>query len=176
MLTKCYLFHNKFVTPFTLCEISTNLNFVYLLFMGRFMWLSVKKYSLVSFSCFLMTGCISTTPIKSLTKSDPKIFQTNEKNKEIVMIMRDNKLCKEEEKDKKKCPINFYIDDFKAGTFYVNNEQKYFLQPNKYTIKVKNCTDHCETSELEIDLTNQLQKRNFTLSIDAEDRPFIIQN
>jgi hypothetical protein len=136
---------------------------------------TLKPLLFLGLNSFIISACVSTTPLQSLINSDPKLFQANEKNKELVTFMRDEKLCKEELSNKKKCPINLYIDDFKAGTFYVNNTQKYYLEPNKYTIKVKNCTVDCETTQFEIDLTDQLQKKQFTLSIDNDDRPFITQ-
>lgn len=136
---------------------------------------TLKTLFFLGLNGLILSGCVSTAPLQSLIKSDPKLFQANEKNKELVTFMRDEKLCKEELSNKKKCPINLYIDDFKAGTFYVNNTQKYYLQPNKYTIKVKNCTVNCETTELELDLTDQLQKKQFILSVDNDDRPFITQ-
>lgn len=136
--------------------------------------LSSRLLAILSVSVILLAGCNSFNNIKKYSKPKNLLFQDSE-NKELLNVLRDEKLCDRENIKDQSCPIDFYIDDFKSGTFFVNTHTTYYLKPQKYILKVKNCTKNCFTNEVEIDLTNQLQNRSITLTIDGNNRPFIIQ-
>ena len=123
------------------------------------------------------TSLISCTTLTSnYQKPVDLIFQskTTEKN-QMILVSRDQKLCAEDTLEKQDCPINFYIDDYKSGQFYINNQAKYYLQPATYTLKVKNCTTECSTHAINIDLSNGGQNRSFVISVDENAKPFITQ-
>lgn len=104
------------------------------------------------------------------------LFQdkTSEKN-QMIQVKRDSKLCADDTAELQNCPVNFYIDDYKAGEFYINNQAQYYLHPNTYTLKVKNCTTECRINELQVDLTTELQNREFVISVDENALPFLTQ-
>lgn len=89
-------------------------------------------------------------------------------------VQRDDRLCEDDKVDDQKCPIKFYIDDFKAGDFYINNTTTYYLKQNEYELTVKNCKEQCKVFHTKININEQLPIVNLVLSIDHEGKPFII--
>lgn len=104
------------------------------------------------------------------------LFQnkTTEKN-QMIQVSRDSILCAEDTAELQNCPVSFYIDDYKAGEFYINNQAQYYLHPNTYTLKVKNCTTECRVNEIQIDLNTDIPNREFVISIDENAMPFLTQ-
>ena len=111
------------------------------------------------------------------SKPDNLMFHDQKiKNGIQVTVQRDDKLCASDTIDKQNCPISFYIDNFKAGDFYINNRVNYYLKSDKYNLKVKNCTNNsCKSCDVDIKATNQ-NLNNFTLSVDEKDFPLILEN
>lgn len=89
--------------------------------------LMIRSGSLVLLS-LLLTAC--GTPLSTYNKPSNLLFQQKDGNSnQVIHVYRDNKLCLNDDKNRQVCPINFYIDDFKAGTFYINNKANYYLNP-----------------------------------------------
>lgn len=136
----------------------------------------MNKYIAALMLIMPLSACVY-TPEKSYQSPSNLLFQsTSEKNNQKINVQRDDKLCAGDTAEKQNCPIDFYIDDFKSGTYFINNKATYNLQPNTYNLKVKNCTDKCSTFELNVKVDDQLQNRDFILSVDNEGKPFIIYN
>lgn len=108
--------------------------------------------------------------------NEPKnlLFQNNTKDTFRIYVQRDDKLCADDTLDKQNCQIKFYIDDFKAGDFYINNQANYYLKENKYKLSVKNCTTECQVNEIYFCVNEQLKNNEINLSVDANGKPFII--
>lgn len=96
-------------------------------------------------------------------------------NTKLVNVMRDNKICQGDTLSSQKCPIDFYIDNMKSGTFYVNNKAVYNLDNNTYNFKVKNCTEDCIESSYNFNISDT-NKNNLILSVDKNGKPFIIRS
>ena len=126
----------------------------------------------VSAVAIILTACSMSSNYK---RSVNLLFQEKsaEKN-QVIHVKRDKKLCGEDSAKQQECPISFYVDDFKAGTFYINNQANYNLYPNTYTLKVKNCTTKCDSHEIDIKIDDELTNREFILSVDKDGKPFII--
>lgn len=104
-------------------------------------------------------------------------FQDNSNGRnQVLHVERDEKLCNDDTLENQKCPINLYIDNFLAGSFYANNRATYYLKPELYSFKVKNCTtEECKTCDIDIRV-DQLTDRKFTLTVDALGKPFIVNS
>lgn len=130
---------------------------------------------------FYTALCISISSCSILNKQDnyekplALLFQNKEIDSIKIHVQRDDKLCEDETNNKQDCPIKLYVDDFKSGEFFTNNEAFYYLKPNEHSLKVKNCTSDCSNYELKINLNNQLEYVTYVLSIDNESNPIIIQ-
>ncbi|MFA3130278.1 OmpA family protein [Acinetobacter pittii] len=111
------------------------------------------------------------------SKPNNSLFQDQKiKNSSRINVQRDEQLCADDTVDKQNCPISFYIDNFKAGDFYINNQANYYLKPEQYNFKVKNCTENsCQSCEVEFNTINEAVN-NFTLSVDEKGFPFILEN
>lgn len=111
------------------------------------------------------------------SKPNNLLFQDQKiENSSRITVQRDEQLCADDTIDKQNCRISFYIDNFKAGDFYINNQANYYLKPEQYNFKVKNCTESsCQSCEVEINTTNGAGN-NFTLSVDGKGSPFILEN
>ncbi|MDM1758550.1 hypothetical protein HX127_13480 [Acinetobacter sp. 256-1] len=121
-----------------------------------------------------LSACTQLTTVSEKNKPKNLSFINKELNTKPIHVQRDEKLCDEEKENNKDCPIKFYIDDFKAGDFYINNTTTYYLKPNEYVLSVKNCKEECKTYHTKLVINNQFQSVNIILSLDNKDRPFII--
>lgn len=121
-----------------------------------------------------LTACLSTVPY-----SKPSNLRFQEKvigDSQEINVRRDQTLCSVDTLDKQNCPINFYIDNILAGSFYANNSANFVLKSNNYNFKVKNCTEEsCQTCDVDLK-TDTIENKNFTLSVDDEGKPFILNN
>lgn len=98
------------------------------------------KRSLLCFSLIAsISACSSITPQDKFSKPKKLLFINNELSTLPLQVQRDERLCDDEKSDDQNCPIKFFIDDFKAGEFYINNSTTYYLKPNEYELTVKNC-------------------------------------
>lgn len=123
-----------------------------------------------------LSACVH-SPQNAYQSPSNLLFQTaSEKNNQKINVQRDNKLCAEDSVEKQNCPIDFYIDDFKSGTYFINNKATYNLKPDTYNFKVKNCTDKCSTYDVNLKVDDQLENRDLILSVDTQGKPFIIYN
>jgi len=105
------------------------------------------------------------------------LFQNSDQQKtESIQIRRDTKLCSEDTIEKQNCPIDLYINNFKAGTYYIENSATYYLEPGVHNLKAKNCTDKCLSDKLDININNSNKDQYFILSVDEEGKPIIIQS
>lgn len=120
-----------------------------------------------------LTACIS----NQYTKPTNLRFQDkSQTNNQVIQVQRNGELCAGDTPDKQNCPINFYIDNILAGNFYVNNSTAYNLKSETYNFKVKNCTDEsCQTCDVDLQ-TNTIENQSFTLSVDTQGQPFILDN
>lgn len=130
----------------------------------------LKLLATISTLSLALTACVSTNYLKPINLH----FQDKNKvNSESIHVKRDSLLCSDDQLDQQNCPIDFYIDSFKAGTFYVNNHAKYYLKPETYNFKVKNCNStECKSCDVDIQ-PNQLTDKTFILSVNSEGKPFI---
>ncbi|RKG36335.1 cell envelope biogenesis protein OmpA [Acinetobacter guerrae] len=122
----------------------------------------------------MVTSCAS----NSYSKPSALRFQKNTQDyNQLIYVKRDGKLCAGDTKDDQNCPIHFYLDNIESGKFYVNNSAKYYLRPEVYNFKVKNCTGekNCESCDVDLQL-NHLKDRNFLVSVDDAGKPFILNN
>ena len=121
-----------------------------------------------------LTACLSTGQY-----SKPSNLRFQEKvivDSQEINVRRDKTLCSKDTLDKQNCPINFYIDNILAGSFYANNSANFILKSNNYNFKVKNCTEgSCQTCDVDLN-TDTIENKNFTLSVDVEGKPFILNN
>lgn len=135
----------------------------------------IKKLALVVWGITSLTACSTMFGNATFDKPSHLLFQQKNPDSIVIQIKRDDKLCQGDQLNDQKCPIKFYIDDLKAGDFYVNNKTKYYLSPNDYVLKVKNCAVNCFVSDLKISLNSSKNNMTYTLSLDESDKPYIIQ-
>jgi OmpA-OmpF porin, OOP family len=122
--------------------------------------------------CLGMSACTTFNPYN---QPENLRFQKKTIDKtQLLHVKRDQKLCASDTADKQDCPIDFYIDDIKSGTFYINNSVNYHLKSESYNFKVKNCNaDTCQSCDVDLN-AEKLASREFTLSVDSEGKPFIL--
>ena len=133
------------------------------------------KTILIGFT--LAVSLSACTTLKSQNKHDKPLnllFINKEQNSFPLQVQRDERLCDDDKAHNQNCPIKFYIDDFKAGDFYINNTTTYYLKPNEYELTVKNCKEKCKIFHTKINISEQLPSVNLVLSVDQEGKPFII--
>lgn len=119
------------------------------------------------------TACVSTP---YLEPENLRFQDKNQTNIHAISLKRDNRLCNQDTEMNQKCPIDFYIDNFKSGSFYINNYAKYFLKPETYNFKVKNCIDDsCLSCDIDV-AVDKLVDPIFLLSVDDAGKPFISNN
>lgn len=105
--------------------------------------------------------------------SDVRFFDKKSANTQAITVKRDGQLCADDTADQQNCPITFYIDNIKAGNFYINNSVDYQLKPETYNFKVKNCTAaSCQSCDIDLSV-GQLSSNEFVLSVDTQGKPFI---
>ena len=121
-----------------------------------------------------ISACSSLESQNKFSKPINLLFINNDLNTKPLQVERDERLCDDEKIDDQNCPIKFFIDDFKAGEFYVNNSTTYYLKPNEYEIKVKNCKEKCDTYHTKINIGDNTQPVKIILSLDGNGKPFII--
>ncbi|AZN67306.1 OmpA family protein [Acinetobacter haemolyticus] len=131
------------------------------------------KLSLLAVAISLgLVACASNPYSKPLNL---RFQEKKQENNQVINVKRDDKLCADDTAEAQNCPINFYIDSVQAGSFYINNAAKYYLKPETYNFKVKNCTTTNECQSCDIDLRmGHLVDPNFTLSVDDAGKPFIL--
>lgn len=106
--------------------------------------------------------------------SNLRFQEKNIENVQVLKVKRDDKLCAGDTAEKQNCPINFYIDNIQSGSFYINNTAQYYLKPETYNLKVKNCTSQeCRSCDIDIQ-ENQLVDNDFILSLDEKGEPYFI--
>ena len=133
------------------------------------------KRSLLCLSLILgLSACASMQNTKDFEKPTHLLFTDKEINSLPVQVKRDERLCDDEKADDQNCPVKFFIDDFKAGEFYINNTTTYYLKPNEYELTVKNCKGKCTTYHTKIQINENLPLVNLILSVDENGKPFII--
>lgn len=133
------------------------------------------KYSLLSaIMVVALSACSTFSTQPKFNQPDNLLFNNKKLNTLPISVQRDERLCENDKPDDQKCPIKFYIDDFKAGDFYINNTTTYYLKPNEYELTVKNCKEECQTSHIKINVGEHLPLVTLILSIDHEGKPFII--
>ena len=132
------------------------------------------KYPLLSAIMVVgLSACSTFSTQQKFNQPDNLLFNNKELNTFPLSVQRDGRLCEDDKSNDQKCPIKFYIDDFKAGDFYINNATTYYLKPNEYELTVKNCKEECKTSHIKINISESLQLVTLVLSIDHEGKPFI---
>ncbi|NHC04985.1 OmpA family protein [Acinetobacter sp. 187] len=107
--------------------------------------------------------------------NDLKFQSSSNGKKQNLTVIRDEKLCFNESYEDQRCPIKFYVDDIKAGEFFINNSAKLILKPETYNFKAKNCTDECTVCETEVDVS-EVKDNVLHLSVDDSGRPIILDS
>jgi len=132
------------------------------------------KFSLFIVSISLgLTACVSNN---YTNPSDLRFQKQKTENTTSISVKRDWVLCEGDKEDSQNCPIDFYIDSIKSGTFYINNATNYHLKPESYNFKVKNCTEEsCQSCDVDL-AVGQLTNNEFVLSVDNVGKPFISNN
>ena len=121
-----------------------------------------------------ISACSSIAPQDEFSKPKKLLFINNELNTLPLQVQRDERLCDDEKSDDQNCPIKFFIDDFKAGEFYINNSTTYYLKPNEYELTVKNCKEKCDTYHTKIIVGDNIPPIKIVLSLDKNGKPIII--
>ena len=120
---------------------------------------------------FLGLGACASLPN---TSPEHLRFQEKQHGRNVaISVIRDQKLCTDDNKEKQNCPTQLLIDDLDSGHFYINNKAKYFLKDEKYSFKVKNCTDECHVCEAEI-TPSEVKNNRIYLSLNDEGLPLIL--
>ena len=133
------------------------------------------KRSLLCFSLIAsISACSSITPQDEFSKPKKLLFINNELNTIPLQVQRDERLCDDEKSDDQNCPIKFFIDDFKAGEFYINNSTTYYLKPNEYELTVKNCKEKCDIYHTKVIVGDNMPPIKIVLSLDKNGKPIII--
>lgn len=133
------------------------------------------RHSLLCLSMIAsLSACSSFQTQSNFKKPKNLLFNNKQLNTFPIHVQRDERLCKDDQKNDQKCPIKFYIDDFKAGDFYINNTATYYLKSNEYVLTVKNCKEQCKIYHTKINIGEQYNNAKLILSIDHEGKPFII--
>ncbi|OTG94707.1 hypothetical protein [Acinetobacter sp. ANC 3832] len=133
------------------------------------------KHSLLIASLLLsLSSCSTFKTTHNFKKPLNLMFINNDINTIPLQIKRNEKLCDDDKENNQNCPIKLYIDDFKAGDFYINNATTYYLKPNEYVLTVKNCKEKCNTFHMKIIIDSKLPTTSLILSINQEGKPFII--
>lgn len=133
------------------------------------------KLSLITLcTVTLLTACSTFNGSNKYQKPDNLLFINKELNTYPLTVQRDDKLCDDDQINNQKCPIKFYIDDFKAGDFYIKNKTNYYLKPNEYELTVKNCKEECKVYHTKINISETTPTLNLILTIDHNGKPFII--
>lgn len=123
---------------------------------------------------FVSLGMIGCATAQYSQPSDLRFQKEQAKYIQKIQIKRDAVLCADDTTEQQKCPIELYIDNFKSGTFYINNSAHYYLKPETYNFKVKNCTtDECKSCDVDLN-PQKLENNHFTLSVDGNGHPFIL--
>lgn len=132
-----------------------------------------KFLLLVASMSMTLSACVSN---QYTHPSDLRFQDKNVRNHQKISVKRNNVLCSGDTEKNQNCPIEFYIDNIKAGTFYINNQADYTLESNSYNLKVKNCTyDSCKSCDVDL-IGDQLVHPLFILSLDSHGKPFILNN
>ena len=98
--------------------ISKKNHVIFLLFSKEFV---MFKTVLAGF--ILAVSLSACTTLKNQNKYDKPLnllFINKELNSIPLQVQRDERLCDDDKAHDQNCPIKFYIDDFKAGDFYIN--------------------------------------------------------
>lgn len=120
-----------------------------------------------------LTACVSNQYSKPLNL---RFQEKSELYSQNILVKRTAKLCLGENAKQQNCPIDFYVDHFKAGQFFIDNSAQFFLRPDAHNFEVRNCnTDGCESCSVDLNPKN-LKNKEFILSIDDEDKPFILND
>lgn len=123
---------------------------------------------------FMSLGMIGCATTQYSQPSDLRFQKDRAKHIQKIQIKRDAALCADDTTEQQNCPIELYIDNFKSGTFYINNSAHYYLKPETYNFKVKNCTtDECKSCDVDLN-PQKLENNHFTLSVDGNGHPFIL--
>lgn len=125
--------------------------------------------------CVITTGIVGCSSNPYLHPSNLKFQETTNGKKQHLTLIRDEKLCLEETYEDQNCPIKFYVDNIKAGEFFINNKAILNLKPESYNFKAKNCTDECMVCETEIDVS-EVKENVLHLSVDDSGRPIILDS
>ncbi len=82
-----------------------------------------------------------------------------------IHVQRDEKLCADDQAKNQKCATKLYIDEFKAGDFYINNSADFYLKEGEYQFKVKNCTTHCKNYSVSYCVNEKSLLNNLLLNL-----------
>lgn len=120
-----------------------------------------------------LTGCISNDYSKPVNL---RFQDKNKLNSQVIQVKRNHFLCANDTAEQQDCPIDFYIDSFKSGQFYINNAAQYYLKAETYNFKVKNCnSNECQSCDVDLQ-PSELKDKAFILSVDSDGQPFILNS
>lgn len=134
-----------------------------------------KTFATIALSASLV-ACSTFPGVNKYAKPDNLLFQINTIDAYKIHVQRDEKLCADDQAKNQKCATKLYIDDFKAGDFYINNSADFYLKEGKYQFKVKNCTNHCENYSVSYCVNEKSLLNNLLLTVDNNGKPIILNN
>ena len=124
----------------------------------------------------LFFGILNITACVSHPYSNPTDLQFQKKQSsqsQKLMVIRDEKLCANDQEDSQNCPINFYIDNIKSGGFFIKNTATYKLNNETYHFSAKNCTDECHVCETDLNVS-EIKDNTIFLTVDEKGLPKIL--
>lgn len=128
-----------------------------------------KIFLSVFFVSIVLVGCA----FNKYSQPSNLMFQHKSQTmSQSLVVTRDGVLCKNETESEQSCPVDLYIDNFKVGSFFANNNAQFFIQNQLHNIKLKNCTtDSCKSCELDLN-SSDLQSKELIISLDENERPY----
>lgn len=118
-------------------------------------------------------GLVACTATQYQQPSQLRFQESISDRTQVISVERDHKLCNSETAAEQDCPTQFYIDDIKAGDFYINNSAQFLLKPDTYNLKVKNCTDQCAVCETDVNIT-EIKDYKIVLTVDNQGFPLLL--
>ena len=134
----------------------------------RFDFLTSKVIALFLI-VFIMTGCVG---FDSQPSQD---FRVALDNARVVEVIRDGKSAISSSAESQDCPMVFYINNKKVGHFAIYQQDDFYLVPDVYTFRVKNCKGRSSFYSLEVTIWPSSALRQFVLSLDGHGQPLIIE-
>ena len=127
------------------------------------------KYVLLALFLILSTVAKADGGFRLLNNENPS-------DKLLINIERDRKISDNSKLTEDSCPIDFYINDQRVGSYLVNEQQEYYLSPGSYSFRVENCLGQKSIYDMDLHVSGGEYYQDYILSVDVKGKPFIIKN